>query len=80
MAAKKQTAKAVQVRLVHRFDGKGLHRLELHSLDRPPALGAWAGFKEVAVLESFRATSEYFKDSLPGVFRVSSAQANLITE
>ncbi len=68
-----------EVKLVHRISGQR-HRLEAHDPVKEPEVGEWALYKEVAVLGCHRATTDYFDNHLPSVFKVVSVNARIVQD
>lgn len=75
----KTLKKPEEIRLVHRISN-GKHRLEEHSLSSEPRTGEWASFKEIAILDNYRATTSYHDKVLPKVFRVVDVKCNEVND
>lgn len=69
-----------EVKLVHRFNPRGTHRLEKHSPTSEPILGEWASSRGIARLGDIAATTDYYNGVLPIVFKVVEVQAREVTD
>lgn len=79
-AKKKKEDKVEEVRLVHRFNPRGNHRLEKHSPTNEPELGEWASSRGIARLGDIAATTDYYSGVLPTIFKIVPVKAREVND
>ncbi len=77
---KKKIETVEEVRLVHRFNPRGNHRLEKHSPTTEPVLGEWASSRGIARLNDIAATTDYYNGVLPTVFKIVEVKAREVND
>lgn len=62
-----------KAKLIHEYNERGRHRLVMGTKE-----GQWAGYSHIALLGKFAATTEYYSDLLPRVFKFEPTDAGAL--